>query len=95
VGYIELPTSHKKHLTGESEANEGALWAAGFRQDVGEVFAKSDEISLSPTSGGNLHRGDIFDLPKVLGIGQGVDFSSKMSETLQGGQSKHGFTHRA
>jgi hypothetical protein len=29
-----------------------ALWAAGFRQDVGEVFAKSDEILLSPTCWG-------------------------------------------
>jgi hypothetical protein len=35
--------------------NMGELWAlraAGFRQDVGEVFAKSDEISLSPTCWG-------------------------------------------
>jgi hypothetical protein len=24
---------------------------------------------ISPKSGGNLHRGDIIDLPKVLGIG--------------------------
>jgi hypothetical protein len=24
-GYIELPTSRKKHLTGESEANEGVF----------------------------------------------------------------------
>jgi hypothetical protein len=25
VGYIELPTSRKKHLVGESEANEGVF----------------------------------------------------------------------
>jgi hypothetical protein len=40
-----------------------ALWAAGFRQDVGEVFAKSGESHFPPLVGENMYIVKIDGIP--------------------------------